>query len=269
MLMVRLLVLLAGQPDTVLVEVILVEAQQRVLIEAVTQDSTLLLPTAPLYELLGLGTPTSPHITPESLQRAYPTTRVVWSPLEGRLYVFDPLSAFPESRRAHAEIVMRSQAAFSLPIQSGPFAALSVDDSLHALLDAGYDWRGRVSVAGRVDDTKAGSWGATIAPNPHVFLNYQDGTARPPTVSGRIAAGPFWFSASATPHSPLDMSGLIRFGDVQAFASRDYGIVTMTPAPQWSAQIARNWRTGQTATRISVGPSYASPFSFPITTLRR
>jgi hypothetical protein len=258
-----------GHADTVLVEAILVSTQARILIEAVTQDSTILLPADPLYQLLGLGTPASSRVTPELLQAAYPSTRIVWVPLEGRLYVFDPLETLPASRRAKAEVAARMQNSFSLPVQSGPFAAFAVDDSLHKLLEAGYNWRGRVAVAGRVDDAKAGSWGATLAPNSHVFFSYTDAVARPPTMSGRIAAGPLWLSASHTPHSPVDMSGLFRVGDVQVFASKQYGVLTINRPSQVAFQLATNWEQHRTAARVSVGPSYASPFSFPTTTLDR
>jgi hypothetical protein len=260
--------LLALAPtDSVLVEVVFVPTQEKMIVEAVTQDSTLLLPTEPMYKLLGLGTPTRPRITPEALQAAYPTTRIVWVPLEGRLYVFDPLEAFPATRRAKAEVVARSQAAFSLPVQSGPFAALAVDDSLHALLDVGYSYRGRVAVAGRVDDAGAGSWGATLAPSSHLFVSYTDAVERPPTVSGRIAAGPLWLSASYTKDAPLDAAGLLRFGDVQFFASRQYGVITITRPSSVAFQLATNWEQHRTAARVSVGPSYASPFGFPVTSL--
>jgi hypothetical protein len=261
--------LLAVAPsDTTLVEVMLVSTQERILVEAVTQDSTLLLPTAPLYKLLGLGTPTSPLITPAALQAAYPTTRVVWAPLESRVYVFDQLEVLPASRRAKAEMVARTQSVYSLPVQSGPFAAFAVDDSLHKLLEAGYNWRGRVAVAGRVDDARAGSWGATLAPNSHVFVSYTDAVDRQPTISGRVAAGPVWLSTTYTPHSPVDMSGLVRIKDVLLFASKQYGVLTINRPYSVAFQLATNWEQHRTAARVSVGPSsYASPFGFPVTQL--
>jgi hypothetical protein len=262
------LILLAYPQDSVLVDVQLSTTQEHTLVEAVAgPDSALQLPAGPVYQLLGLGTPPAPWVSLASLQAAYPTVAVVWVRSEMRVVIIDRMEVLPASRRAHAEIVMRSQAAFSLPVQSAPFASIAVDDSLHKLLEAGYSYRGQAAVAGRVDDQRAASWGVTLAPNSHVFVTYQDATARPPTVSGRIAAGPLWLSSTFTPHSPLDMSGLFRFRDVQVFASRDYSVATWQGSP-WSAQIARNWKTGRTATRISFGPSYASPFSFPITTLR-
>lgn len=269
-LMLLLLVLFASRmwaQDTRLVEVVLTSTEERILVEAVTQDSTLLLPTEPLYKLLGLGTPTSPQITPEALQAAFPTTRIVWVKLESRLYVFDQLEVLPASRRAKAEMVARSQHSFSLPVQSGPFASLAVDDSLHKLLEGGYNFRGQVSVAGRVDDARAGSWAMALAPSSHLFIAYQDGTHSPPTVSGRIAAGPLWLSASATPNSPLDLSGLVRIKDVQVFASRQYTTITINRPAQVAFQLATNWEQHRTAARVSVGPSYASPFSFPVTQL--
>lgn len=264
-----LALLLMPPPDSVLVEVQLSSTQERIIIEAVVEsDSALQLPAGPVYQLLGLGPPPAASISLASLQAAYPTVAFVWMPTEMRVVIIDRLEILPASRRAHAEIVMRSQAAFSLPVQSSSFASFAVDDSLHKLLEAGYTYRGKLAVAGRVDDQRAASWGATLAPSSHLFLTYQDATARPPTVSGRIAAGPFWLSSTFTPHSPLDMSGLIRIKDVQAFASRDYGIVTLNRPSQVAVQLATNWVQHRTAARVSFGPSYASPFSFPVTTLR-
>jgi hypothetical protein len=259
------------QPDSVLVEVTLSTTAERILVEALAgPDSALQLPAGPIYELLGLGTPPSQWISLTSLQAAFPTVGFIWVRSEMRVAIIDRMEVLPASLRAKTETMSRTQQAitYSLPMQSAPYAALAVDDSLHAMLDAGYSFRGRAAVAGRVDETRAGSWGASVAPNSHVFASYQGGTARPPTVSGRVSAGPFWLSATATPHSPVEMSGLIRFGDVQVFASHDYGVVTWQGSP-WTAQVARNWKTGRTATRFSIGPSYASPFSFPITTLGR
>lgn len=258
---------LSPLPDSLLVEVKLVDAQTSVLVQAVlSDDSTLHLPTPPMSELLGVSF-SAPWIAVTELQAAYPATRIVWEPRTLRVLVFDPQRSLPATRAVYAEIVARTQAAFLLPVQSGPFVALAVDDSLHTLLDVGYSFRGRAAFAGRVDETGAGSWALIAAPSSHVFLSYQDGVYQPPYVSGRVSAGPFWLSASATPHSPVEMSGLIRFrGDVQAFASRQYAVVTINRSHQLAVSVAYDWVRHRTAARVSAGPAYASPFQFPVTT---
>jgi hypothetical protein len=262
-----LLALLVGQPDTLLVSVELMQSQERILVEAVLEaDSTLRLPAGPVGQLLGTSFPT-PWVTPQQLREAYPTTRVVWLPLELRVVILDDLRVLPASRKAHQQLVARSQLAFGVPVRSGPFAALAFDESLHGLLDLGYSFRGRVSLAGRVDDGGTAMWGVTLAPSSHLFLSYQDGVYRPPNLNGRLAAGPLWLSAAYTPNSPVEVAGLVRFGAVQVFASRQYGVLTFTPSPQWTVQLAQHWETQRTGARISVGPSYASPFSFPVTSI--
>jgi hypothetical protein len=242
---------------------------ERILVEAVAgPDSALSLPAGPIYELLGLGTPPTSWISLQSLQAAYPMAAFVWQRSEMRVTIIDQIGVLPASVRARAEVMSRAQqamVAYSLPMTSAPYASLAVDDSLHAMLDAGYSFRGRAAIAGRVDETRAGSWGASLAPNSHVYASYQGGTARPPTVSARVSAGPFWLSATATPHSPLNMSGLVRFGDVQVFASRQFSSVVINRPSQVAVQLAHDWEMHRTAARVSVGPTYASPFGFPST----
>jgi hypothetical protein len=253
---------------TVLVQVVLVSTNERVLVEAVlTADSTLYLPTEPVHELLGIGGPSGQLVTVAELQAAYPTAQVVWVPSELRVLIFDPLEVFAATRKARAESVARTQVAFNLPVQSGPFASIAVDDSLRGVLDLGYSYRGRASFAARVDDRGAGSWGVTVAPDPRLFLTITDATQGPLTVSGRVAAGPVWLSTSYTPDRPVDVAGLVRFRDVQFFASRQYGVLTYNRSSQWTVQVAHHWEQQRTAARISAGPSWASPFSFPVTSL--
>src|SRR5207237_686055 len=109
-------------------------------------------------------------------------------------------------------------------------------------------------------------WSASAAPSPHLFLNYAGGTGQPPQVGGRVRAGPVWISASYVPQREVEVAGLVRIGVVQTFASRQFGVLTVTPpASQVTLQVARRWADGRTAARLSVGPSYASPFSFPLT----
>jgi len=263
------LLLLTSPPDSVLVDVQLSTTQEHILVEAVAgPDSTLQLPSGPVYQLLGLGIPPAPWISLASLQRDYPTVAFVWQRSEMRVVIIDRMEVLPASRSAKAEIVARTQMAFNMPVQSGPYAALAVDDSLHKLLEAGYSFRGRVAVAGRVDDARAGSWGASVIPNSHLFASYQGGTRSPPIVSARVSAGPFWISTTYTSHRPLDLSGLVRFGDVQFYAAKEYGVVTLNRPNQLAVSLATNWVQHRTAARVSVGPTYASPFQFPTTTLR-
>jgi hypothetical protein len=257
----------ALRPDSVLLSVELSSTAEKIIVEGIAQDSTLLLAAGPVYQLLGLGLPPTPWVSLTELQAAYPSVAFIWSPQEMRVLILDRMEVLPASRRAKAEIVARSQAAFSLPVQSAPFAALAVDDSLHGVFDAGYSYRGQAAVAGRVDDAGTASWGATVAPNSHVFVTYTDAVARPPTMSGRIAAGPLWLATTYTPRSPLDLSGLLRIKDAEFYASRDYGVLTINQPHQLAVQLATNWKQHRTAARVSVGPSFASPFAFPVTTL--
>lgn len=263
-----LLVLALAAQDPLLVQVELVEAQQQTLVEAIlTADSSLYLPASPVSELLGTTVAGGPWLTLDALRQQFPTIRVVWLPRELRVVIFDPLRVLPATRNAHQQVVARTRMAFNLPVQSGPFAALAVDDSLRGVLDGGYSWRGRFAVAGRMDDAGTATWGVSLAPSSHLFFTYQDGVYRPPNLSGRIAAGPLWLSTAYTPGSPVEVAGLLRVGALQMFASRQYGVLTITSSSQWTVQLAQHWATQRTGARISVGPTYASPFTFPVTSL--
>jgi hypothetical protein len=98
-------------------------------------------------------------------------------------------------------------------------------------------------------------------------LNYAGATGRPAQVSGRVAAGPVWLSTSWTPQRPLEVAALARAGPVQAFASRQFGTITITPPGQWAVQLATRWADRRTVGRIGFGPIPSSAFSFPVTSL--
>jgi hypothetical protein len=262
--------LLFGSPaaaqDTTLVEVMLVETRERITVEAVVTDSTVRLPGTALRDLLGVSF-VGPWVSLDQLRTQYPTLVVQWRPAELRVLVFDEASVLPATRTFREQHRASAFNAVAVPIYSGPFLSAAVDDSLRAAVDGGYNFRGRFVVAGRLDNRGAGSWGVTLAPTPHVFLDYQDGVYRSPTVSGRLAAGPLWLFSAYTPTHPVELAGLLRIRDVQIFASRDFGAVTWQGGLK-SIQIAHTWQTGRTAARISLGPVPVSPFSFPSTTIR-
>lgn len=262
-----LLALLLGQPDTLLVTVELVETQDRVLVEAVLEpDSTLRLPAEPVGRLLGVSFPT-PWITVEHLQAAYPSVRFVWLPRELRVVVLDELRALPASRAANQRVLAQNRMAFGVPQQSSPYLSLAFDDRT-ALLDAGYWWKGKVAIGARVDNAGAAVWNITASPSPHLLLGYTDGVEQPPQLSARVAAGPIWLAGSwSGASSRTDVAGLVRLGPLQAFASPQFAVLTLQADAHVSVQLAQTWTTQRTAARISIGPSYASPFSFPMTSI--
>jgi hypothetical protein len=267
---VLLLALLATPPpDTLLVEVVFVQTQAQVVVEAIlTRDSVLLLPARPVYLLLGLGPPPAAWTTPAALQAAYPTVTVAWYPRELRVVILDNLDVLPASRRATAQHLAATRFASALSVQSGPFAAVSWDGGRHALLDLGYNWRGRVALVGRADDAGAAVWTASVAPSSHLYLTYEDGLARPPTASARVALGPVWLSAQyVRPQSPVVLAGLVHIGPVQAFASSQFGVLSLQPAGQMAVTVAQVWATHRTSVRLSVGPVPASPFAVPVVAL--
>jgi hypothetical protein len=255
-----------------LIEVVLVQTSQRILVEGalLAPESTLHLPTEPVYRLLGItDTPTRLYVTVAALQSQWPTTRVVYVPLEQRVLIFDPLNALPATRRVNDAVALRTQRSFgALPVHAGPFASVAVDDSAHGVVDVGYSYKGRASVAGRVDDRGAGFWGVTIAPDSRLFLTYNDGADAPPLFSARVSAGPLWISATYGPEREPDAAAFVRVSNgVQLYASKQYGVVTINPSPLLTVQLAHQWESQRTAARVSAGPSWASPFAFPVTSL--
>ena len=275
-LMVLVLILIAtrlrAQADTLLVNVTLVSTGESTMVDAIMQqDSTLQLPAAPVHQLLGLGQPTTQWITPHEIEVAYQSVRVVFSPRELRVFIYDPLNTLPASRAAQSQLLTQLQRAPSMPVQSGAFASLAVDDSSRSLLDVGYSWRGRIAVAGRADNSRATALALTFVPSSHLFLTYQKAAQGPPNVTGRVSAGPFWLFSSYSPHTqrPLDVSGLLRVGPTSLYASRDVASVTLSPTALWSFQVAhREGVQRATAARVSVGPwALISPFAFPATQL--
>ncbi len=262
-----LFALLVSPPrDTVLTEILLVSTSQRMVVEAIEDDSTLLLPSAALHDLLGAAF-SVPWVSLEQLRRAYPTLIVRWSPEMNQVAVWDELHVLPATRKFYETTRASAMGAVPLPMFSGPYGAVAVDDQRRALLDLGYLYRGRLSVAGRVDDRGIGQWNVSAAPWSRLFLGANGGTRQATSVSSRVQAGPVWVSATYAEHRSLEVAGLVRGGPVLVFASRQYGVLTWQGS-LWSAQIARTWTTGRTVGRISWGPVSASPFALPLTTLR-
>jgi hypothetical protein len=255
--------------DKLLVSIELSETQERMVVEALLDaDSILHLPHTQVAALIGTEIGSGPWVSLDAIRAAFPAVVVAWIPAEMRVLLIDRMRSLPASQRAHQQVVARSRWSLQVPVWSGPFFAAAVDDSLHGLFDLGYTFRGRLSLAGRYDDRGTALWGATLAPSPHLFISYQDGVYRPPTFSGRVQAGPAWLAGAYTPGIPVDVQGLIYVGPVQLFASKQHGTITVQSGMTWSAQVARHWRTGRMAARVTLGPAYASPFAFPTTTLR-
>lgn len=261
-----LLLMLLAPRDTVLVEVFAVTTNERVTVEAV-QDSTLWLPATALRELLGIPPPPSPWISLGQLQSSYPSVVVRWVPAEARVLIFDELGVLPATRRFRQTNRATSIGTVGIPAYSGPWAAASVDDHRRALLEGGYWWRSKVALAGRVDDRGTNQWTVSASPTSRVFLSAIGGSRQRPQLTGRIQAGPVWLYTNYIEHRPLEVAGLVQGGPVQLFASRQYGVLTITPTSQVSVQFAQTWQMHRTAIRVAVGPSYASPFTFPVTQL--
>jgi len=260
-------VLLCARPDSLIVSVELMESQERILVTAVRDaDSTLHLPAEPVYALLGLNRPPVSWITVAALQQQYPSARVVWVPQELRVVILDPGRVFPASRRANQQVLARQQMALGLPSIGGPYASLAWDDR-SALLDVGYSYRGRFAAGGLLDNEYGALWHATIAPSRFAYVSYQDGLGIPPVVQGRLSFGPLWLSGGFTPHRPVDVAGSLHVGMAQLFASPTIGVLTLQPNAYSFVQLAHEWETQRTAARIGFGPTWASPFAFPVTSL--
>ena len=253
LLVLALAVNLVNSPrDTVLVDVLLVPTAAHVIVEAVEADSTLLLPATALHDLLGATFP-APWISLDQLRRAYPTIVVRWSSEMAQVAIWDELAVLPavrtfyESHRANAFNTM------AIPQYSGLLGGLAIDDQRRALLDLGYLYKGRLSLAGRVDDQGAGQWNVSAAPLSRLFIGASGGTGQPAQINGRVQAGPVWISTSYIPQHPIEVAGLVQGGPVAVFASRQFGVLTITPPGQLVVQLARSW-----VTKRWCAPRYAS-----------
>jgi hypothetical protein len=265
--MITLLFALLVPPDTTLVELLLVSTSERMVVEAVRRDSTLYLPASALHDLLGAAFP-APWVGLDQLRRAYPTIVVRWAREMAQVQIFDELAVLPATRTFRESHRAAAFNTMAIPAYSGPYGSFAVDDRRRALLDLGYLWRGRISLAGRIDDTGVGRWSASAAPWSRLYLNATGGTRQPTSVSSRVQLGPMWLGATYAEQRPLEIAGLVRLGPVQAFASRTFGVLTVTPSGSLvTMQVAHQWQGNRTAARVSFGPTYASPFSFPPTTL--
>jgi hypothetical protein len=255
----------------VLVEVRLITTGESLIAEGeVRADSALLLPSEPIAKLLGV-TFVSPIVTPWELEAAYPDVKVVFETANMRVLIYDKLNVLPASRRATAAVIARAQDQGTLPVQSAPFVAVAVDDSARVMADVGYAWKGRIAVMGRIDRTRASSVAVSLAPTSHVFVSANKGPDGPVSTTARVSLGPLWVSSSYAPHAPVDVAGVVRVKDITVYSSMQYAVATYSGPHSTNVQVAHAWTQQQrtTAVRVSVGPSWASPISFPQTFIRR
>jgi hypothetical protein len=252
--------------DTVIVELYLVPTAERITVEAVQEGAALFLPAGPIHDLLGITMP-GPWVALEDLRHAYPTVVFAWQPEQLRVAVFDELGVLPAVKRFHEQHRASALGTIGIPAYSGPWAAAAVDDHRRAILEGGYWWRGRFALAARVDDRGTNQWTVSASPTSRLFVSAIGGSRQRPQISGRIQTGPLWLYTNYVPHRPLEVAGLVQGGPVQVFASQQYGVITISPMSQVSVQLAQTWRMDRTAFRVAVGPTYASPFTFPVTQL--
>jgi hypothetical protein len=255
--------------DTTLVEVMLVTTAERTTVEAIVEpDSTVRLPSSALRDLLGVSF-IGPWVSVEQLRAQYPTLVVQWRPAELRVLVFDELRSLPATRKFYETHRAAAFNTMAIPQVSGLFGGVAVDDQRRVLADLGWLYKGRLQLAGRIDDRGTNQWNLSAAPTSRLFVNATGGTRQPTSVSSRVQVGPIWLSATYAEQRPIEVAGLVRGGPVQVFASRQYGVLTVTPSGSLvTVQVARRWADRSTAARISFGPSYASAFSFPVTSIR-
>jgi hypothetical protein len=231
-----------------------------VTLEARLADSTLELPAAEMYALLGLGTPPGPGVRLDALQRMYPVVNFVWTPREMLLTVEDPQAVLPASRAAIDRLGRQGRGAPGLTVtRSGPFAAFTADDRGRQMFDAGYSYKGRVAIqASR--QRQGTTWGVSLAPLPAVYVSYTQGTQQAASVTSRLALGPAWLSTSWADGQRLTIDALLALGPLALFVSsrQRYAITIRGPV---AVQVGR---TGSTTTgRVSIGPVPPNPFSVP------
>jgi len=246
--------------DTVLVELLSVSTSARMVVEAIESDSTLLLPSSALHDLLGVTSPTA-WVSVGQLRTAYPTITVRWSREMNQVAVWDDLHVLPATRKFYEQHQTSARGSVPIPIQSGPFFAIAGDERSHYATDIGYNWRGRFAVQGRHSSELGSMWAVTTAPSPLLFLAYAGGDRQPAMVSARIAAGPIWVSPTWQQGRALGADGLVMLGPIKVFASTRNVYVITIQGRGGDLQVAR--AAGRTSARISWGPLPASPFSPP------
>lgn len=261
---VLLLAVMPAAQDTTLVEIVLVGTGRQTTVEAiVARDSTLYLPGRDVAAFLETPLPPVLWITLTDLAAAYPPVGFTFRPRELRVVVDDPQHVLPASRSFYAGIERRAQGALPLAsVRSGPFLAFAADDSARSLVDVGYTWRGRVALTARQSSVTGTAWALSLAPVPAFYLNV---THRQSThVSARLATGPVWIAPTYSDATrQVGADALVAVGGVTLFAStRDVWLVTIR-GRAGDLQLGRS--RGVTAARVSWGPLFPSPFSFPIT----
>jgi hypothetical protein len=254
-----LIVGLLAPSDTVLTEILLVETRARVVVEAIAQDSMLLLPASALADLLGVQL-IGPWVSLARLRQAYPTIVVRWAQELAQVQIWDELSTLPAVKRFHEQHRATAFGTAPIPVYSGPYASFAADDREHHVTDVGYTWRSRLSVTGRYSSALGSAWGITAAPSSRLYLNYSAGTRQPPTASVRLMTGPAWALASWTPER-WSLDALVRVGPVSVFGStRETFALTINATP---VGVQAGW-TGQHKTlRLTYGPIPPSPFMVP------
>ena len=229
-------------------------------LEARLADTTLALPAAETYALLGLGAPPGPWVRLDALQRMYPVVAFDWMPREMLLTIADPQAVLPASREAVDRLGRQAHGAPGLTVtRSGPFLAVLGDDRGRTLVQGGYSYKGRVAI--QASRARQGTtWGVSVAPAPAIYLSYSQGAHQRASVSGRLALGPAWLSTSWTGGRPLTIDALFTRGHVALFASSRQSFALTIRGPV-AVQVGR---TGSTTTgRLSIGPVPPNPFSVP------
>jgi hypothetical protein len=232
-------------------------------VEAVlTADSTLLLPAAPVSELLGLPTPTSAWLTVAQLQKMFPPIQVTWQPRALTVVIRDDLLALPASRATRDALMRTAQGAAPLTvITSGPFLALTANDLGRQLVEGGYSYKGKVAVSGQRSD-RGTLWGVSLVPGPWLFAALTGGSAQPIAVNLRLAKGPVWVQSAWNAQTRrLQADGLVQLGRLSVFvSSRDAFALTINALPV-GLQLGRTGK--RTTAKLTYGPISPSPFSVP------
>ncbi len=176
----------AQQGDSLLVEVSLAGAGSTLLV--VERDSaagTVRVPTAPLYELAGLGEPPVAAATLDELRELL-GIELLWLPRQLRIVMRDPWQLLPATRarvdRLRAEAAARAATTLEQR-RHGAFGGVTVDDRREALLEFGYSM-GRLYGRGAYSTVSGAAWSAGANPVSGLWLTYLQSERRPEAVVG-------------------------------------------------------------------------------------